>query len=177
MFAIERADPSTAGHQGRVAHIALAIGFEMGWQFDRLQGLRIAAWVHDIGKLSIPSEVLNKPGCLNHAERTLVNGHSEAGYNILKDVPFPWPVAEMVRQHHEKLDGSGYPRGLKADEILPEAKVLAVADIVDAMISVRPYRAGMPVHEVLGIIEAEAGTLLDVEVVRICASLLRQKRA
>jgi len=161
VLAMEMRDPYTAGHQSRVAEIAIAIGKDMGWTGERLQALRMAAMVHDIGKISIPAELLTKPGNLNAAERAMINQHPETGYAILKDIPFMWPVAEMVHQHHEKLDGSGYPRGLKADEILPEAKVLAVADIVEAMAAYRPYRPGIELPLVLQQIEKDAGTLLD----------------
>lgn len=174
--AMEMRDPYTTGHQGRVADIACAIGKEMGWSEDRLQGVRVAALVHDIGKISIPSEILTKPGKLNFAEREMIKGHSETGYAILKDIPFAWPVAEIVRQHHEKLDGSGYPQGLKAHEILPEAKVLTVADIVEAMASYRPYRSSIGLNVVLKQIEREAGCLLDREVVHVCIVLFREKR-
>jgi PAS domain S-box-containing protein len=173
--AMEMRDPYTTGHQSRVADIACAIGKEMGWPDERLQGLRVASQVHDIGKISIPAEILTKPGKLNPAEREMIKGHSETGYQILKDIPFVWPVAEIVRQHHEKMDGSGYPLGLKADEILPEAKVLAVADIVEAMASYRPYRPGISLDIVLDHIEKEAGSLLDAEVVGICVDLFRKK--
>jgi PAS domain S-box-containing protein len=175
VLAMEMRDPYTAGHQNRVADIAVAIGRDMGWPEERLQGLRVAAQVHDIGKISIPAEILTKPGQLNAAERAMINEHAEIGYTILKDIPFAWPVAEIVRQHHEKLDGSGYPRGLKADEILPEAKILAVADIVEAMASYRPYRAGIKLHIILQQIEKDAGILLDAEVVRVCLALFREK--
>jgi PAS domain S-box-containing protein len=175
VLAMEMRDPYTAGHQGRVAEIAVAIGREMGWTEAQVQGLRVAAQVHDIGKISIPAEILTKPGKLNDAERGLINAHSEVGYTILKDIPFAWPIAEIVRQHHEKMDGSGYPRGLKVDEILPEAKVLAVADIVEAMASYRPYRPGIKLHLVLQQIEKDAGTLLDAEAVRVCLTLFREK--
>jgi PAS domain S-box-containing protein len=174
--AMEMRDPYTAGHESRVAQIAYAIGKEMGWPEGRLQGLRMAAMVHDIGKISIPTELLAKASRLSAAEYELVKGHPESSYAILKDIPYTWPIAEIVRQHHEKLDGSGYPRGLKADAILPEAKVLAVADIVEAMAAARPYRAALGLEAALAQIEMEAGTLLDAEVVRICAALFREKR-
>jgi putative nucleotidyltransferase with HDIG domain len=173
--AMEMRDPYTAGHQGRVAEIAYAIGKEMGWPEGRLQGLRAAALVHDIGKISIPSEILTKPTKLSSAERELINAHVEAGDTILKDIPLAWPIADIVRQHHEKLDGSGYPRGLKADEILDEAKVLTVADMVEAMAAHRPYRPGIPLNIALELIEKEAGTLLDAEIVRVCVALFREK--
>jgi PAS domain S-box-containing protein/putative nucleotidyltransferase with HDIG domain len=173
--AMEMRDPYTVGHQGRVAEIAVAIGQEMGWSEDRLRGLRVAALVHDIGKISIPAEILTKPGMLSDAERAMINQHAENGYTILKDIPFPWPIAEIVHQHHEKLDGSGYPRGLNADAMLPEAKVLAVADVVEAMASYRPYRPGVKLHLVLRHIQKLAGTELDAEAVRICVALFRDK--
>ena len=176
VLAMEMRDPYTSGHQARVAKIAVAIGRELGWAEERLQGLRVAAQVHDIGKISIPAEILTKPGNLSPVERTMINQHAETGYAILKDIPFPWPIGEIVRQHHEKLDGSGYPRGLKGDEILPEAKVLAVADVVEAMAAYRPYRPGIKLSAVLQRIEKEAGVAFDSEAVRICVRLFREKR-
>jgi PAS domain S-box-containing protein/putative nucleotidyltransferase with HDIG domain len=175
VLAMEMRDPYTVGHQSRVADIAVAIGRDLGWTEERLQGLRMAALIHDIGKISIPSEILTKPVELSAAEREIIKAHPETGYFILKDIPFAWPVAEMVRQHHEKLDGSGYPRGLKADEILPEAKVLAVADMVEAMTCYRPYRPGMKIRTVLEEVQRIAGTMLDEEVVRVCVALFREK--
>ena len=174
--AMEMRDPYTAGHESRTADIAYAIGRELGWPEGRLQGLRMAAMVHDIGKISIPSEILNKPSRLSADEFKLVKGHPESSYAILKDIPFTWPVAEIVRQHHEKLDGSGYPQGLEGDEILAEAKVLTVADIVEAMAAARPYRKGLGLEVALAEIERQAGTLLDAEAVRICAALFRERR-
>jgi PAS domain S-box-containing protein len=174
--AMEMRDPYTAGHETRVATIAVAIGKEMGWTHERLHGLQVAAQVHDIGKISIPSEILTKPTRLTAGEWGMIREHPETGYTILKDIPFAWPIAEIVRQHHERLDGSGYPRGLKGDAILPEAKVLAVADMVEAMGSHRPYRTAMELEVVLRQIESEAGSLLDAETVRVCAALFREKR-
>jgi PAS domain S-box-containing protein len=175
LAAMEKRDPYTAGHESRVAEIAVAIGKKMSWPEDRLQGLRVSAMVHDIGKISIPAEILTKPTRLSVAEWALVREHPESGYIILKDVPFAWPVAEIVRQHHERLDGSGYPLGLKGDAILPEAKVLAVADIVEAMASHRPYRPAIKMNVVLQQIKQEAGRSLDAEAVRACVALFRQK--
>ena len=176
VLAMEMRDPYTTGHQSRVAAIAYAIAKEMGWPEERLQGLRVAALVHDIGKISIPAEVLTKPTRLSHGEWEIIHGHPETGFTILKDIPFAWPVAEIVRQHHERLDGSGYPLGLKGDAIVPEAKVLAVADIVEAMSAFRPYRPGHELEAALLEIEKQAGSLLDPEVVKVCAALFRDKR-
>jgi PAS domain S-box-containing protein len=169
-------DPYTAEHENRVATIAVAIGREMGWDENRLEGIRLAGMVHDIGKIAIPSQILVKPARLSAAEFALIKEHPETGNNILQGLPFTWPVAEMVREHHERLDGSGYPLGLKGDAILPESKVLAVADMVEAMASDRPYRRSHGLEAALRQIESEAGTLLDPEAVRICAALFREKR-
>ncbi len=174
--AMEMRDPFTSGHQSRVSEIAVAIGREMGWEEERLQGLRVASLVHDIGKISTPWSILNKPGRLTAEERTIINKHPETGYAILRDVPLVWPIAEIVRQHHEKLNGSGYPFGLTGNEILPEAKVLAVADIVESMASDRPYRSAIHLETVLDMLEEQAGTLLDAEAVHFCVALYRQKR-
>jgi putative nucleotidyltransferase with HDIG domain len=174
--AMELRDPYTAGHESRVAEIACAIGKEMGLDEEQLQGLRMAAMVHDIGKISIPTDILTKPARLNKEEYDLIKTHPEAGYSILRDIPFTWPVAEIVRQHHEKLDGSGYPYGLKVDAILPEAKILAVADIVEAMASDRPYRRTLGLEVALAEIKALSGKLLDPDVVRVCTELFREKR-
>jgi HD-GYP domain-containing protein (c-di-GMP phosphodiesterase class II) len=174
--AMEMRDPYTAGHENRTAEIACAIGREMGWPENQLQGLRMAAMVHDIGKISIPTEILTKPARLTVEEYALVKKHPDSSYAILKDIPFTWPVADIVRQHHEKLDGSGYPLGLKGDEILPEAKVLTVADIVEAMAAERPYRGALGLEVALQEVERQAGTKLDAEIVRTCASLFREGR-
>ena len=174
--AMEMRDPYTAGHESRVANIAVAIGAEMGWPQERLHGLQVAAQVHDIGKISIHAEILTKPTRLTAGEWGLIREHPETGYTILKDIPFAWPIAEIVRQHHERLDGSGYPHGLMGDAILPEAKVLAVADMVEAMASHRPYRPAIELEVVLKQIETEAGSQLDAETVRVCAALFRGKR-
>jgi PAS domain S-box-containing protein len=174
--AMEMRDPYTAGHESRVGDIAVAIGKEMGWPEERLHGLYVAGQVHDIGKISIPAEILTKPTKLSAGEWALIREHPETGYTILKNIPFPWPIAEIVRQHHERLDGSGYPLGLKEDTILPEAKVLAVADVVEAMASHRPYRPAIKLNIVLKQIERDAGSKLDAEAVRVCAALFREKR-
>jgi len=174
--AMEARDAYTASHETRVADISVAIGRELGLSETMLEGLRLAAMVHDVGKIGIPSEILNKPTRLSNAEFGLVKEHPEIGYAILKNIPFAWPVADIVRQHHEKLDGTGYPLGLRADEILLESKVLAVADIVEAMGSDRPYRASLGIDAALKEIEGMAGTKLDVVVVEACCRLFRERK-
>jgi PAS domain S-box-containing protein len=173
--AVETRDPYTAGHENRAADIACAIGRELGWDTDRLTGLRMAAMVHDFGKISVPTKILSKPDRLTPEEWELMVKHPETGYEILKDIPFTWPVADIMRQHHEKLDGSGYPLGLTGDQILPEAKVLAVADIVEAMTSDRPYRRGLDLQIALEEIERQAGKTIDADAVRACVRLFREK--
>jgi PAS domain S-box-containing protein/putative nucleotidyltransferase with HDIG domain len=161
-------DPYTAGHQDRVTLLALTIGHELGLTADELDGLRVAGLLHDVGKISVPAEILSKPSALSAAELALVKSHSETGYAILKGVNFPWPIAEIVLEHHERLDGSGYPRGLRADAILPEARILAVADTVEAMASHRPYRAALGIKYALDVIEKGKGILYDANVVDAC---------
>ena len=170
---MENRDPYTAGHQDRVSIIACKIGKKLGWTDDQLKALEMAALVHDIGKIAVPIEMLTKPKSLSDAEFTLIKEHPLNGFHILKDVPFPWPVAEIVYQHHEKMDGSGYPRGLKGDAILPEARVLAVADIVEAMASYRPYRPALGIDFALAEIKKQAGQQLDPDVVLACVRLFK----
>lgn len=172
---VEYRDPYTAGHQRRVAEIAAIIGDELGLDASTIEGVTTAASIHDIGKISIPSEILTRPGPLSVLEYELIKQHAEAGYDIVSGIDFPWPVAEMIRQHHERLDGSGYPRGLKGEEILLGARIIAVADVLEAMTSHRPYQLGTGVVEdALTRIELDRGTLLDYEVVEAC---LRAHRA
>jgi PAS domain S-box-containing protein len=174
---VEARDPYTAGHQRRVAALACAIAGEMGFSADRIHGLELAATIHDLGKIHIPAEILSKPGHLNKIEFELIKGHAQAGYDIIKDVQFHWwPVAEMVLQHHERLDGSGYPQGLKGEQILLEAKILAVADVVEAMVSHRPYRPGLGVDAALEEITRNSGVLYDPEVVDSCIALFRENK-
>jgi PAS domain S-box-containing protein/putative nucleotidyltransferase with HDIG domain len=172
---VEKRDPYTAGHQNRVALLSVAIGRELGMEDDRLKGLRLGAMIHDIGKISVPAEILNRPGRLSEAEFTIIKSHSQVGYDIIKDVQFPWPVADMVVQHHERLDGSGYPKGLKAGAIIPEARILAVADVVEAITAHRPYRPAVGLEKALLEIEANRGKLYDAEVVDACLHLIRDK--
>jgi PAS domain S-box-containing protein/putative nucleotidyltransferase with HDIG domain len=173
---MEARDSYTADHGNRVALIATGIAREMGWREEKIRGLRLAALIHDIGKISIPMEVLNKSGPLSDAEWLLAKEHPTTGYQILKDIPFAWPIAAIVHQHHERMDGSGYPLGLGGDQILAEAKVLAVADVVDAISCARPYRAALGMGAALLQIERDAGTLLDADVVHSCVSLIRNQR-
>ena len=148
--AIEMRDPYTDGHQKRVSAMAAAIAKEMGLALEVVEGVRFGALIHDIGSIRIPSEILCKPGKLKPIEFEIIKNHSQAGYELLKDVDFPWPIAEMVRQHHERLDGSGYPQGLKGEAILLEARILAVADVVEAMSSHRPYRPALGLEQEIG---------------------------
>jgi PAS domain S-box-containing protein len=169
-------DPYTAGHERRVAEIAVAIGAELGFDARRQQGLRIAGDLHDVGKMSIPSEILSKPGKLTAVELLMIKGHPQIGYEILRNVEFPWPVAQVALQHHERMDGSGYPHGLKGEEILLEARIMSVADVVEAMSSHRPYRAGLGIDKALTEIERGRGTAYDPVVVGACLRLFREKR-
>jgi PAS domain S-box-containing protein len=168
-------DPYTAGHQRRVGDLATAIARKMGLTEDQIDGIHLAAIIHDFGKIHIPAEILVKPGKLNEIEYMLVKTHPQAGYDILKDVKFPWPIAEIIRQHHERLDGSGYPQGLKGNDILLEAKIIAVADVVEAMSSHRPYRPGLGIESALKEIECRRGELYDPEAVAACLELFREE--
>ncbi len=161
---VEKRDPYTGGHQSRTADIAARIATALRWPAERIDGLRMGALVHDIGKMSIPAEILVKPGALTDAEKALVQTHPTVGYDILKDIKFPWPVAEMVLQHHERMDGSGYPNGLAGDEIIPEARVLAIADVVESMSSHRPYRASLGLSSARKEIRRGLGTAYDREI-------------
>lgn len=169
---MEWRDPYTAGHQKRVASISTAIAKKMGWADTAIQALYMAAMVHDIGKVAVPSEILTKPTQLTDLEMQMVQGHVESGYQILKDIPFPWPIANMVRQHHERLDGSGYPHGLKGDQICQEARILAVADTIEAMATHRPYRAARGLAAAMDEVRSEAGAKLDSKVVDAAFELL-----
>lgn len=171
---VESRDPYTAGHQRRVAELAKAIGAEMGLSEWRLKGLRIMGLLHDVGKTAIPAEILSKPGKISQYEFNIIKNHASIGYDILEKVEFPWPVAQAILQHHERLDGSGYPSGLKDKQIILEAKILGVADVVEAMSSHRPYRPALGLSQALNEIEQQAGILYDREVVEACLRLLRE---
>jgi len=165
---VEARDPYTAGHQRRVADIAAAIAEELGLPCNEVEGIRTAASIHDLGKISVPAEVLSKPGRLSTAEFELIKQHPETGYAILSGIDFPWPLAEMIRQHHDRLDGSGYPRGLRGSEILLGARIIAVADVVEAMTAHRPYRPGYGVEAALTQLVRDQDSLLDRHVVDAC---------
>lgn len=170
---LELRDPYTAGHQRQVGDLAAAIGFELGLEEDRVKGLRFGGYVHDIGKIAIPAEILSKPGKLTANEFELIKTHSQQGYDVLKAIEFPWPVARAILEHHERLDGSGYPRGLKAEEISLEARILAVADVVEAMSSHRPYRAALGMDAALREIQEQSGKRYDSSVVAACLRVVR----
>ena len=172
---VEMRDPYTAGHQRRVADLARSIATEMGLPSRLTEGIRMAAAIHDIGKISVPAEILSKPGRLSPNEFELVKDHPLAGYDALKDVEFPWPIAEIIYQHHERLDGSGYPRGLKGNDVLLEARIIGVADVVEAMASYRPFRPALGVKAALDEIERHKGTLYDPEVVDACVRLFKSE--
>jgi response regulator RpfG family c-di-GMP phosphodiesterase len=172
---IELRDPYTAGHQRRVANLATKIATELNLSTEQIEGLGLASSVHDIGKIQVPSEILTRPGRISGVELSLIKEHPETGRGILKGIDFPWPIAEIVQQHHERLDGSGYPNGLKGEEILQEARILAVADVVEAMVTHRPYRASLGDKAALDEIIDHRGELYDPEVVDACLNLFEHK--
>jgi PAS domain S-box-containing protein len=171
----ETRDPYTAGHQKKVADLARAIATEMKLPHDKIEGIRMAGAIHDIGKISIPSEILCKPIMLSDLEFSIIKAHTQYSYEIIKDVESPWPLADIVYQHHERIDGSGYPQGLQGEDILMEARILAVADVVEAMVSYRPYRPALGMEMALTEIEQNAGTLYDCNVANACLKLFREK--
>ena len=170
----EMRDPYTAGHERHVGDLAMAIGAALGLDERRQEGLRVAGYLHDIGKITVPAEILSKPGKLSPIEYELIKGHPQCGYEVLKDVEFPWPIAQIALQHHERMDGSGYPQGLKGEEILFEARIMAVADVVEAMSSHRPYRPGLGIDKALAEIERGRGTAYDPAVADACLKMLRE---
>jgi len=172
---VETKDPYVAAHQKRVSQFSCTIAKEMGlttWQID---GIRVAGLLHDIGKVTVPTEILTKPGKLSKIEMSMIKDHPRVAFDILKNVEFDWPIARMVVQHHERMDGSGYPDGIKGEDILLEARILAVADVVEAMCTHRPYRAALGVDEALAELERGDGTLYDSEVVRACKKVLNER--
>jgi putative nucleotidyltransferase with HDIG domain len=173
---IETRDPYTAGHQRRVAELALAIAREMNLSDKQCEGMQMAGIIHDIGKIAVPAEILAKPTRLTEPEFTIIKTHPEVGYNILKNIEFPWPIAAIVHQHHERLNGRGYPQGLSGDDILVESRIIAVADVVEAMASHRPYRPALGIDAALQEIEKTAGVMYDVDAVHACLTLFKENR-
>jgi PAS domain S-box-containing protein/putative nucleotidyltransferase with HDIG domain len=172
---VETRDPYTAGHQRRVSNLARGIATEMGVSEAQIQGVRMAGVIHDIGKISVPGEILSKPGNISQNELGIIREHPQVGYNILKTVDFPWPIAQIVLQHHERMDGSGYPNGISGENILLEARILAVADVVEAMASHRPYRAALGINLALNEISKNRGSSYDPKVVDACLRLFNEK--
>ncbi|MDD5311886.1 MAG: HD domain-containing protein [Dehalococcoidia bacterium] len=172
----ETRDPYTAGHQNRVSRLACAIGREMGLPENQIEGIRVSGTLHDIGKIYVPAEILSKPGKLRQNEINLLRDHAEVGYELLQNIEFAWPVAEIVYQHHERMDGSGYPRGLKGDQIMLEARIMCVADVVEAMASHRPYRPAFSIEKALLEILQKRDLLYDGKVVDACLRLFNEKQ-
>ena len=168
----EKRDPYTSGHMERVAELAVQIGLKLGLDENMIKGIELGGVIHDIGKIYIPAEILNRPGKLSKSEFEMIKTHSQVGYEIIKDIDFPWPVAEMVLSHHERLDGSGYPNGLKGDEITLEARILAVADVIEAVSSHRPYRPALGIEEGIKIIKEGKGHHFDPKVVDACIDII-----
>ena len=172
---VELRDPYTAGHERRVAEIAVAIAEEMGLPEQQRKGLQVIGTVHDVGKISLPAEILAKPTRITNIEFEIIKTHAQAGYDILKGIEFPWPVAQAILQHHERLDGSGYPNGLRGEEIILEARILAVADVVEAMATHRPYRPGLGIDAAMEEILKHRGMRYDAQVADACLRLFREK--
>ena len=173
---VEARDEYTAGHMRRVGQLATLIAKDLGLSEDTIHGIELAATIHDVGKISIPVEILTKPGHLSKVEYMLVQTHAEAGYHIVKNIQFPWPIAQMIYQHHERMDGSGYPQGLKGEEILMRARIIAVADVVEAMSMHRPYRFVIGIDGALNEIRQHRGTFYDAEVADACLKIFEEKR-
>ncbi len=172
---VEMRDMFTAGHQKHATELAVAIAGELGLPADQIEGIRVGASIFDIGKIAIPAEILNRPGRLREQEYALVKSHPQVGYDIVKNIDFPWPVAQMILHHHERLDGSGYPDGLKGEAILLEARIIGIADAVEAMCSHRPYRSALGVDAALAEIIGQRGKLYDPAAVDACVRLFREK--
>lgn len=171
---IEMRDPYTAGHQRRVAQLCVAIGRKMGLDEETLRGLETGAFIHDIGKINVPADFLSRPGHLSDAAFHVIMAHPQVGYDIVHEIEFPWPIATMILQHHERLDGSGYPNGISGDAIIPEARILAVADVVEAISSHRPYRPSLGIEAAIREIKGNAGTRYDPKVVEACLAVLEE---
>jgi putative two-component system response regulator len=173
-LAVEARDPYTAGHQKNVAKVACGIAEKLGFSRHRIEGVRMAALIHDLGKISIPAEILSKPSRLSDIEFSIIKEHPKVGYKILKDIDFPWPLAEMVYQHHERINGSGYPRGLSGEKLLEEAKILGVSDVVEAMASDRPYRPAVGMDAAVEEISKNSGVIYDSRVVEAFILFLKE---
>ena len=173
---IEIRDPYTAGHQRRVSKLSCAIAQDLGMSEFEVEGLRVAGDIHDIGKIYVPAEILSKPGQITAIEYGIIKTHPQVGYDILKTIKFPWPVAEIVLQHHERLDGSGYPLGLVSEQILKQARILTVSDIVEAMSSHRPYRPAQGIDKALAEVVQNKGRFYDTDVVDACVKLFQEQR-
>jgi putative nucleotidyltransferase with HDIG domain len=173
---IETRDPYTSGHQKRVASLATSIAKEMGLDNDKIECIKIAALIHDIGKINLPTSILTRPGRLSEIEYDMIKTHAQLGHDMISRVEFPWPIADIMLQHHERIDGSGYPGGLKGKHIIPEAKILAVADVVEAMASHRPYRPSLGINKALEEINRGRGKLYDPKVVDACTKLIKNKK-
>ena len=173
--AVEAKDPYTAGHQRRVADLARSIAIEMGLSSEQVDGIRMASAIHDIGKIAVPSEILSRPTILTEIEFSLIKTHAQAGYDILKDIEFPWPIARIILEHHERIDGSGYPNGLTGEKLLIESRILSVADVVEAIASHRPYRPARGISEALDEITKNRGILYDSSEVDACVRLICEK--
>lgn len=172
-LAVETRDPYTAGHQSRVSDLAQSIALEMGIPSEQVEGIRMAGLIHDLGKIAVPAEILTKPSKLSNIEFSLIKMHPQAGYDILKDIEFPWPIDKIVLQHHERLDGSGYPHGLAGKEnILLEARIISVADVFEAMASHRPYRPALGIEKALSELTKGKGTFYDPEAVDACVKVI-----
>lgn len=172
---VEMRDLYTAGHQKRVAHLAVAMAKEMKLSEKQIEGIHLAGIVHDVGKIQIPAEILSKPGRLSEIELSMIKQHPLSGYEILKGIDFPWPIAQIVLQHHERMDGSGYPQGLKGDAILLESRIIAVADVVEAMASHRPYRPALGIDMALEEVSQFRGTKYDAQAVDACVALFKEQ--
>jgi HD-GYP domain-containing protein (c-di-GMP phosphodiesterase class II) len=173
---VEKRDPYTAGHQRRVSDLARAISTEMELSEEQIDGIRLAGTIHDIGKICVPADILSKPGRLTEHEFGIIKDHPQVGYDILKEIEFPWPIAQIVYQHHERMDGSGYPRGLAGEKILLEARIIALADVVEAMSSHRPYRPSLGIGKALEEISTHSGVYYEPAAVDACLRLFKEKR-
>jgi putative nucleotidyltransferase with HDIG domain len=174
-LAVEMRDPYTSGHQARVAELAQVIAEEINMPPEDVEGVYMAASIHDIGKISLPAEILSKPVQLTEIERKMIQAHATVGYDILKGIDFSWPIAQILLQHHERMDGSGYPRGIRGKEILMEARIVGVSDVVETMASHRPYRPSIGLDKALDEIFNNKGTLYDEQVVDACLRLINEK--